>query len=507
MFQGFQKILQWIKEWINKMINQSSVKSALNFDVAISPLMSEALQKWTLMYSNQSTWLNDETKSLQLPAAIASEISRAVTIELDFEITGSPRADYLYEQVENALKDIRQKVEFGCAKGGLIMKPYVKGDKVIVDFVQADQFYPISFDENGMTACVFSDTKTIGDKYYTRLEYHSLTDAGYRIVNTAFIATSPNTLGNQCALSIVPEWADLQPDAMITGIERPLFSYFKYPLANSVDPTSPLGVSCYARAEELIEQADGQWEKLMWEFESGKRALYADPGAFDIDSTTKKPFLPIKRLYRTLHSSGNVGDGNKLFEEWTPTLREASILAGLDAILKRIEFTCGLAQGTISDPNTVALTATEIKASKQRTYATITDTQNALEDAFEHLLWAMDTWATIYNLAPEGNYDAVWYFDDSVVSDHDVLLANSMLEVSANLMSKIEYRMVVKGETEEVARKYLAMVAEEQQANSFFNPPPPPGDNQGNQGAMNGQDMNNQNMSNNQMMNAQGANA
>ena len=465
----FQKILQWIREQINKMLSTTSVKQALNINIAISTPMVEALQLWSLMYQNQASWLNTDVKSLQLPAAIASEISRAVTIEMECEISGSPRADYLYLQMVNALKDIRQKVEFGAAKGGLMMKPYPKGDKIIVDFVQADQFYPVAFDENGMTACVFADTKVIGQNYYTRLESHAMTDAGYKITNNAFKSQTQNTLGSACSLADVPAWADLQPEATITGIDRPLFAYFKFPLANSIDPTSPLGMSCYARATELIQQADEQWSNLLWEFDSGKRALYTDTQAFGKDADGK-PILPIKRLYRTLNSTSNIGANGNLFDEWSPTLRGVEILNGLNAILKQIEFTCGLAAGTISDPNIVALTATEIKANKQRTYATITDTQNALEDTLNQLLYAMDVWATLNNLAPKGKYDAVFYFDDSVVSDHDVLLANSLQEVGSGLMSKVEYRMVVKGETEEIARKYIAMVTEEQPKDFFSDP-------------------------------------
>jgi len=468
----FQRILQWIRGVLDKMINTSSVKQALHVDVAISPFMVDALQLWSLMYQNRASWLNTDVKSLQLPAAIASEISRAVTIEMECEISGSPRADYLYLQMVNALKDIRQKVEFGVAKGGLMMKPYPKGDKIIVDFVQADQFFPVAFDENGMTACVFSDTKIIGQNYYTRLESHAMTDAGYKITNSAFKSQTQNTLGNACPLSDVPAWANLQPEAVIIGIDRPLFAYFKFPLANNIDSTSPLGVSGFSRATELIQQADEQWSNLLWEFESGKRALYTDVLAFGKDKDGK-PILPIKRLYRTLNQAGAIGK-DELFEEWTPTLREVNILNGLNAILKQIEFTCGLAAGTISDPNIVALTATEIKANKQRTYATITDTQSALEDALNQLLYAMDIWVTLNNLAPKGTYDAVFYFDDSVVSDHDVLLANSLQEVGAQLMSKVEYRMVVKGETEEIARKYIAMVTDEQPPDFFTQP-----DNQG----------------------------
>jgi len=468
----FAKILQWIREVLSKMINPTNVKSALKVDVAISPLMAEALQLWSIMYINQAPWLNNDVKSLQLPAAIASELSRAVAIEMDVEISGSARADYLYAQMENALVNIRQMVEYGLAKGGLMMKPFVKGGNIHVDFIQADQFYPVMFDANGtISACVFSDTRIVGRDYFTRLEYHNMTDAGCVITNAVYKSQSPNTLGSTDSLNSVAAWTDLEPSATITGIDKPLFAYFKFPLANSIDPTSPLGVSCYARSTELIRQADEQWSNLLWEMESGKRALYVDTLAFGKDKDGK-PILPNRRLYRTLNSTGNIGGTGDLFTEWTPTLREANILNALDAILKRIEFTCGLAQGTISDPNSVALTATEIKMSKQRTYATITETQEALKRALEQLLYAMDTWATLANLAPKGKYDAVFYFDDSIVADHDTQFAQSMQALGLGVMSKVEFRMVCYGETEEIARKYIDMIAAEQQPVDFFTQQP-----------------------------------
>ena len=59
------------------------------------------------------------------------------------------------------------------------------------------------------------------------------------------------------------------------------------PLANNIDTSSPLGASIYSRAVDLIKQADQQWTDFLWEFESGKRALYTDPMAFEKDPTTK----------------------------------------------------------------------------------------------------------------------------------------------------------------------------------------------------------------------------
>lgn len=461
----FAKILNWIKELLQKMIGQASVKEALKVDVAISAEMASALQVWSAMYENKADWLNQDVQSLNLPAAIAGEIARAVTIEMQAEFSGSARATFLASQFAPVLMKMREQVERGCAKGGLMMKPYVSGTALAVDFVQADQFYPVSFDANGnITACVFADQRTAGEYFYTRLEYHAMTGEGCVIRNQAFRSSTRDTLGQSVPLTYVAEWAELLPEALIMGVERPLFAYFRYPLANNVDATSPLGVSCYSRAVNLIRDADVQWSNLLWEFESGKRAVYVDTLAFGKDAQGQAK-LPNKRLYRALDAGGQKDD---FFQAWSPEFREASIKSGLNAILQRIEFNCGLAYGTLSDPEAVEKTATEIAVSRQRTYATITDTQKTLQAALEQLIWAMDVWATLGKLAPRGTYQVVYSFDDSVVVDKDAQFQQDLRLVGAGIMSKIEFRMRNFGEDEVTAKKKLAQVSAEQPETTFF---------------------------------------
>lgn len=245
-------------------------------------------------------------KSLNLPAAIAAEVARAVTIEMQVRISGSVRADFLAGQMARVTGKLRQGTEFGAAKGGLMLKPYVSGESLAVDFVQADQFYPLAFDANGeMTACVFADVKTIGQANFTRLETHAMTGDGYRISNRAFRSTAWDAPGHEVPLATVPAWAALQEEAVIVQISRPLFAYFRMPFANNIDPASPLGVSYYARAVDLIEQVDRQWIELLWEFESAHRVLYTDPAAFQKDKNGL-PIMPNRRLYRTLDLNGKI---------------------------------------------------------------------------------------------------------------------------------------------------------------------------------------------------------
>lgn len=464
----FRRFIQWLREAWNRMIGSTSVKQALRVDVNLSPEMADKLTLWAQMYENKAPWLSAEVRSLNLPAAIAGEIARSVTVEMQVEISGDARAIFLAEQFKRVMSKLRGQVEAGCAKGGLVFKPYVDGAKITVDFVQADMFYPVAFDGDGdITAAVFADQKQIGESYYTRLEYHAMTEAGCEIRNKAFKSSTRDNLGSEVSLATVDEWADLVPEAIITGVDRPVFAYFKFPLANNVDPASPLGVSCYSRATAQIEDADRQWGRLLWEMESGERALYVDVSAFTKDADGK-PVLPARRLYRTLNQMNAPEIGEEgFFEEWSPEFREANILAAFDAALKRIEYNCGLAYGTLSDPQFVDKTATEIKTSKQRSAVTITDTQKALQEALEQLIWAIDVWATIARLAPRGSYATAFDFDDSLIVDSDAQFAQDSRAVGMGVMGKVEFRMRNYGESEEVAKEKIAAIQAEQPAGFF----------------------------------------
>jgi len=455
------------------MIDQKNIKQAMGVDVSLSSEMINALTIWTLIYENKAAWLKpDIIHSMNLGAAIASEISRTSTIEMTVELGKTKRAKFLIEQFEPLMDKMRESIEYGCAKGGLIFKPYVNGENISIDIVHADHFYPLNFDGSGnMTSVIFVDQRQKGRYYYTRLERHDSQfksdegQKGYLVENKAFRSETRESLGEAVLLNSIDDWVGLAESAIIKNVEIPLFAYFKYSMANNIDPLSPLGVSCYSRATDLIKEADKQWSRILWEMESGERALYVDELAFARDEEGK-PRLPNKRLIRTLESGTEESD---LFEDWTPEIRIGELSEGLDSILKRIEFTCGLASGTLSDPNTVDKTATEIKISKQRTAATIADTQKAIAKALDQLFEAMDTWATLSNLSPKGKITPVYRFDDSIIVDKDTQFQQD-LRLLDRIIGRVEFRMRNFNEDEKTATEKINIVLAEskKQSQSMF---------------------------------------
>lgn len=429
--------------------SKNTVSTALGLNIPSSDSMSAGISLWSDMYQGCAPWLSDTVHSLNLPAGIASELARMVTIDMVSEIKGGDRADFLNSVYQKFLTGKRKYVELACAKGGIIFKPVLLGGELSIDFAGPDSFIPVAFDGSGnLLSVVFMDHFTEEGKYFTRLEYHHFEEKTYIVENYAYVSLSPSDLGKSTSLSDVSVWQGIEPRIEIEGLSRPLFSYFKMPYSNTVDPHSPLGISAFAGVCDLIRKADEQYSRLLWEFESGERALYLDNSAFTRDRNGRI-ILPDKRLYRTLASD------ESLFNDWSPQIRDESILNGLNSILRKIEFGCGLSYGTISDERLSNKTAEEIRFSKQRSYSTVCDLQIAFRDALCDLIECLNQFVSLYGLAPEGECSTSFSFDDSIIADRKTEFQEKLQLLNAGILLPHEFRMWYFGEDEDTAKSIL----------------------------------------------------
>ena len=554
------KILDWLKGRIMKMLGKDTVIEVIKAKPAISNKMEVAIQTWSALYEDNAPWLKEPTEadpervtSLGLPAFIASEKARMATLEMESEITppmkdvekenpdyippgvdelGNPtmgagsmtitesepagpteRADFLNKQYNKLLDNIREQLEYGCAKGGLVIKPYLRkydeGSTTIehneladeefqsyekplpkyeieFDYIQADRFFPMAYDDSGkITEAVFIQTKSKHNKVYSRLEYHKLEGRSVTVENYAFVKnnveestgrpiTDWNTLGKQIPLTDVAEWADLSPSVRIDNVDRPLFAYFKMPEANTIDTKSPLGVSCYSRVVNLIKDADEQYSRLMWEFEGGELAVDVDRDALRPETyydnngqAVSHTTLPAKqqRLFRKVDLNSE-----ETYNVFSPALRDVSLANGLNLILMRIEDIVGFSRGTLSEQTIAeAKTATELKILKQRSYSANEHIQKALEKALKDTVYIMDVYCTLYNITPPGEYEMSFEWDDSILVDKDSEADKRMAMIDKGLSSKLEFRMWYFGETENQAKQALQKIDDEKKASMEIN--------------------------------------
>ena len=374
-FETLKNFARRIKGMFTNGFMRSVAEIAKNESITSDRMMT-AIDLWLEMFGGNAPWLQENHQTLGIPAIVASEIARSVTLEMEMKISGSPMADFLAEQFKPVLKDIRPSVEYACAGGGLVFKPYIYNGGITTEIVQANAFYPVAFNNaQKITSAYFIYRHWEGKKVYSRLEKHELLGTNYKITNKAYVSMVDDALGKECPLSEVTEWAEIEPEVNLENVESPLFSYFKIPMGNTVDMRSPLGVSVYARAASLIAEADRQFQRLMWEYEGGELAIDASEDAFK--HVNGLPMLPEgkERLFRTNNLDAATVNGGDLMSAWAPTLRDANYLTGLNRLLIQIEDACCISRGTLSDPTEIA---------KKNGFIVVEDT-NAIAEVVDRL--------------------------------------------------------------------------------------------------------------------------
>lgn len=444
----FSKLVIAIKKVVSKLFGKESVQKALKVDVSVSDKMAKQIDLWAKMYQDKSPWVRDDTKSLNLASGIAGELARLVTLEMKSEIADNEVINDAYQKL---MKSIRIETEYACAKGGIVFKPYVNDGKLCIDCVHADRIFPVRFEDGELMSCGFMERITKEQDIYTRLEFHDFTNGKCTIINKAYVNSFANgELGVGIPLSKLPEWENISEEVNLTGLTRPLFSYLKMPLANTIDDESNLGVSVYSRAVDLIREADEQYSRILWEFKGSELAIDIDESCLMDGQELPKGK---DRIFRKLDIEGK--DGN-FYSVFSPDIRDSSLFNGLNKILQRIEFVCGLAYGTLSDAQETEKTATEILSSKQRSYSTVSDIQKALKHSLEDLIVSMSDLCALYKLGDRNTEnEASFEFDDSLIVDSGTDQAIMMQEVAAGIIKPEIYLMRRYGLTEEQCKDYM----------------------------------------------------
>ena len=162
-------------------------------------------------------------------------------------------------------------------------------------------------------------------------------------------------------------------------------------------------------------------------------------------------------LYRVVDTATGATD-RKYLEIYSPDIRYDAYKEGWNEQLRRIEFACNLAYGTISDPNSVDRTATEIEASKQRSYTFICDCQKSLENALNGWADGAAFWLALNGQSGAVELKLEW--GDGILANPDAEREEDRKDLANGTLRPEEYRAKYRNETLEEAAKNLPQTAE-----------------------------------------------
>ena len=405
-------IIQTIKRWWDSLW-QKEAQDKFGVETIESDVMKAALNDWVNIYQGKPDWitLDSDIEGYNFSKKLCNETARLTTLMLKITVDGSDRAKNINKLMAGYVDRMKnEECEKACAFGYIVLKPNGK----TIDYVMPWNFEPTHETDGKIDGGIFHDHHhEPGDKwYYTRLEYHRFEDWRvpqdndvrlYRITNKTYKSTGANGIGQECNIKETV-WADWEEDMAFTGVERPLFSIFKMPIANNIDLQSPLGVSVFSNAIRELEGLDIAWTRLDDETYDSQKITFLG------ESLIEEPGMPVKKRYfggikdklgRALPRWVRMIPGSTTGEEYhqeTPSLQTADRIAEINHRLDMVGVKCGYSPGWfVLDGRTGRITATQVEADNQETIDYIKHIRDSLKTATDGLIYAIGFYLDLEN--------------------------------------------------------------------------------------------------------------
>ena len=176
---------------------------------------------------------------------------------------------------------------------------------------------------------------------------------------------------------------------------------FRAHTLNKIDGSN-VPVPIIAGAEDLIKEADEQFERMNWEQRGGEMRVFADRDMFakrqkrDGKESGVKMTPDLNRLLVQVEGDGSA-EGKKITEH-APQLRTAAQNEMLQQIFRRIELTSKMGKGTISDMESVQQTAEQYNGGRKKLYALVDNIEDEIETKYQQCANVLAHMAAAYKL-------------------------------------------------------------------------------------------------------------
>jgi|SRR5690625_1253744 len=478
----FKKVLQLLKGGLVRLGLIKSLKDIADHrEVAINEEMFDRIDVWKDLYKGYhepshlikyQTIAGVQTRrmdTLNMPKASAAEMASLVFNEkCEINIDDESVSNLIEEvfKINKFDKKFQDYLEFMFAHGGMVIKPYIENDKIMLSFVTADCFIPISWKNDSIYEAVFPFEFIKRDKKYTHLEWHLWENGEYVIRNEVYESQNGNDLGIKVPLkSFFP---GLDEEVHINGLNRSIFSYFKPNSANNIDAKSPLGISLFANALDTMRTIDTMVDSLHREFRLGKKRIIVPAHMVQtvIDAETGQPTRYFDSTDETYEAFDGDMDENKL-HDISVELRVEEHVAAINAMLNLFAMQTGFSAGTFTFDGESMKTATEVVSEQSKTFKSKQSHEVIIEAALQELIGSIVAMAELYGMisAPD-EYEVSVTFDDSIAEDKSAEIDQQTQLVSARLQSRKRAIVKIHGVTEDEADEILQEILDEEKRES-----------------------------------------
>ncbi len=336
------------------------------------------------------------------------------------------------------------------------------GGSVGINYVEAANIFPTSWQNRVVTECIFTFPKTYKRRKYIHFQYHRLErvpgeDRRQYVIENMVVE---NTTGS--GKELTPEqWEEIPAFSGLagrieTGSDKPQFIIDRLNTVNNADEdsTSPMGVSLFASAIDVLRKIDLEYDSYANEFSLGRKRIFVSPEllstgegnpTFDPDDTV---FYELPEDY--------FKETREAMHEVNMELRIEEHSRALNDDLNWLSLKCGFGTQRYRFEAGGVKTATEVISENSDMYRSLRKHELVLGRVLVQLIrTVIRTGAGTGVPGLKEDTDITVQFDDSIIEDKATERKEDRQDVAMGAMSLPEYRAKWYGETLEEAGKNL----------------------------------------------------
>ena len=431
------------------LFHNYSIKEITKIDTNLSSEMYNAIELWADMASGHAPW-NDKAPSCGVLEQITGRLNMLVSREIGLEVEN----DAIRPAMEHINKNVDKIVDYITLMGSCIVRPIYAEGKLQYETLPLGNYLPLVYDFDGtLSSALIMKQLQNGSKKWLLTEKHTYKNNAH-LVECELYRNEGGAL-RKTTLTDCPQTAEITPSYVWNEVPFPMIIEFRNHAVNKIDGSN-VPVPIIAGAEKLIKDADEQFERMNWEQKGGEMRVFADRDMFQKrqkrngETTGVQMTAELNRLLVQVEGDG-ASDGKKITEH-APTLRTDAQNTMFQQILRRIELTCNIGKGTISDMESVQQTATQYNGGRSELYAIVDKIENEIETKYFQTAEVFAHMASAYGIGANNANIKVTWNNDATRKDETAAKQMALQEISAGVKNKWEYRKDFFGEDETQAK-------------------------------------------------------
>lgn len=325
--------------------------------------------------------------------------------------------------------------------------------KTRIDVVDVNWIFPLTWNNKEIIECAFGSVEYRNGVKYVILSVHKLDDnKNYVIYNHLFKDDNEKLTEITNQEGTVKEFP--------TKSNKKWFSIFKPLLTNNIYNNNPFGIPHYANAIDNLKAVDIAFDAIKTELLDGKRRTFvrADMLNYD-DGTQKMTFDPEDTSTYVLPRNATKDD---LIQSDSDDLRTDKQIDVLNFELNLLGNKVGFGENHYHFDGTNLSTATAVVSSNSKLFRR----KKKLEIGYESAIYDLVD-AVCYASSAFGKYnldtnDMNIQFDDSIIEDKEAESNRALREKQSGIISTVEYRERIFGETPEIAKQKIEELKKEE---------------------------------------------